>query len=244
MAYGDDVGNLKWAVVGWINDMYGPYNPPLNIESKVERGPENDFTGELLCPSEWSWDDQKHCYSSWKDCHYWLIVWLLVFAVPSAWDIPTIWLQFSPFPTFSMQDTAVIHRIWRQDCFAICSLWRLAIDYLFDFYIQLTSWILSQAFKFLFTSPASAAMVLCDTAGPQPEDLPPQKRSRKTRQATCCNTSIWPMMLSWNNKVHDFKSWFWFWNLICWILSILLWKCSDCCAQFWGITCNSHYMFP
>lgn len=59
MARGDDAGNLKWAVVGWITDIYGPSNPPLKVDSKAERGLENDFTGALLCPSEWSWEDQK-----------------------------------------------------------------------------------------------------------------------------------------------------------------------------------------
>ena len=70
MARGDDARNLKWAVVGWINDMYGPSNPPLKVESKVERGFENDFTGALLCPSEWNWDDQKYCHLSQKDDFY------------------------------------------------------------------------------------------------------------------------------------------------------------------------------
>ena len=59
MAHGDDARNLKWVVVGWINDMYSPSNPPLRVESKVERGLENDFIGVLLCPSEWGWDDLK-----------------------------------------------------------------------------------------------------------------------------------------------------------------------------------------
>ena len=59
MAHGDDAGNLKWAVVGWIDEMYGPSNPPLKISSKAERGFENHFIGRLLCPSEWSWDDQN-----------------------------------------------------------------------------------------------------------------------------------------------------------------------------------------
>ena len=59
MACGDDAGNLKWAVVGWIDEMYGPSDSPLKISSKAERGFKNHFIGHLLCPSEWSWDDQK-----------------------------------------------------------------------------------------------------------------------------------------------------------------------------------------
>ena len=42
----------------------------LKVESKVERGLENDFTGALLCPSEWNWDDQKYCHLSQKDDFY------------------------------------------------------------------------------------------------------------------------------------------------------------------------------
>lgn len=57
-------------MVGWINDIYGPSNPPLKVKSKVERGLENDFTGALLCPSEWNWDDQKYCHLYQKDDFY------------------------------------------------------------------------------------------------------------------------------------------------------------------------------
>ena len=59
MARSNDAGNLKWAVVGWIIEIYGPSSPPLKVDSKAERGFKNDFTGILLCPSKWSWDDQK-----------------------------------------------------------------------------------------------------------------------------------------------------------------------------------------
>ena len=48
MAHDDDTGNPKWAVVGWINDVYSPSNPPLRVKSKVERGLENDLIG-VLC---------------------------------------------------------------------------------------------------------------------------------------------------------------------------------------------------
>ena len=86
-----------------------------------------------------------------------------------------------------MRGTTAIHKIWRQDCSTICSLWRSAFNYLFDLHNNLVSQNLNQAFKFLFTSPTSSAEILCKTTSPQPEDLPPQKRSRKTGQATRCN---------------------------------------------------------
>ena len=34
MAHGDDAGNFKWAVVGWVTDIYGPSDPPLKVDSK------------------------------------------------------------------------------------------------------------------------------------------------------------------------------------------------------------------
>ena len=86
-----------------------------------------------------------------------------------------------------MWGTTAIHKIRRQNCSAICSLWRSAFNYLFDLRNNLVSWNLDQAFKFLFTSPTFSAEISCNTTGPQPEDLPPWKRSRKTGQATHCN---------------------------------------------------------
>lgn len=56
-ARSDDTGRLKIAVVSWVNDLYGASNPALRANSKDERGLENDHTGRLLCPSEFSWDD-------------------------------------------------------------------------------------------------------------------------------------------------------------------------------------------
>ncbi|KZP15450.1 hypothetical protein FIBSPDRAFT_750186, partial [Athelia psychrophila] len=56
-ARGDDTGKLKAAVVLWVDIMVGPSIPPLRTDSKVERGLDNDNTGRLLCPGEYSWDD-------------------------------------------------------------------------------------------------------------------------------------------------------------------------------------------
>jgi hypothetical protein len=57
MARGDDAGNLKVSIVTWVNDLYGPSKPHLRIDSKIERGLENDHTGRLISPAEFSWDD-------------------------------------------------------------------------------------------------------------------------------------------------------------------------------------------
>jgi hypothetical protein len=62
-ARGDDAANLKIAVVTWVNDRYGPSTPALKANSKDERGLENDHTGRLLCPGEYSWDDERYAMS-------------------------------------------------------------------------------------------------------------------------------------------------------------------------------------
>jgi hypothetical protein len=59
MARGDDTGKLKFAVVEWVNDLYGVSVPPLRTNSKDERGLCNDHTGRLLCPGEYNWDDLR-----------------------------------------------------------------------------------------------------------------------------------------------------------------------------------------
>jgi hypothetical protein len=57
MARGDDAGNLKAAVITWVNDLYGPSTPALRANSKDERGLDNVNTGRLLCPGEYDWED-------------------------------------------------------------------------------------------------------------------------------------------------------------------------------------------
>jgi hypothetical protein len=59
MARGDDTGKLKSAVVEWVNDLYGPSDPPLRANSKDKRGLNGDHTGRLLCPGEYDWDDMR-----------------------------------------------------------------------------------------------------------------------------------------------------------------------------------------
>jgi hypothetical protein len=57
MARGDDAGNLKLAVVVWVDELFGPSEPALKPNSKDERGLECDNTGRLLCPGEYNWED-------------------------------------------------------------------------------------------------------------------------------------------------------------------------------------------
>lgn len=58
-ARGDDANRLKLAVVDWINERYGPSELPLVARCKTQRGFVNEHTGRLLCPTEFSWDDER-----------------------------------------------------------------------------------------------------------------------------------------------------------------------------------------
>lgn len=59
-ARGDDAAQLKKVVVSWIDEIFGPSKPALKPRSKDERGFGNDFTGRLLCPGEFDWDDETY----------------------------------------------------------------------------------------------------------------------------------------------------------------------------------------
>jgi len=50
-ARADDTGNLTTAVVTWVTELYGTSTPALRATSKLERGLENDPTGQLICPA-------------------------------------------------------------------------------------------------------------------------------------------------------------------------------------------------
>jgi hypothetical protein len=59
MARGDDTGSLKTAVVEWVNGVFGASDPPLRPKYKEGRGLDNDYCGQLLCPSEFDWSDAR-----------------------------------------------------------------------------------------------------------------------------------------------------------------------------------------
>lgn len=63
MARGDDASSLKPVVVEWVDELFGPSQPPLRPSTKDERGLDNDNTGRLLCPSEFDWDDASYVIS-------------------------------------------------------------------------------------------------------------------------------------------------------------------------------------
>jgi hypothetical protein len=57
MARADDTGHLKTTIVSWVVEMFGTSDPPLRARLKDEWGFANEYTGRLLCPSKYSWDD-------------------------------------------------------------------------------------------------------------------------------------------------------------------------------------------
>ncbi|KAF8836002.1 hypothetical protein BDN67DRAFT_911956 [Paxillus ammoniavirescens] len=54
-ARGDDMANLKGAVVTWLAELFHPIDPPLNPSTEGGRGLVHDTTGKLICPAEYNW---------------------------------------------------------------------------------------------------------------------------------------------------------------------------------------------
>ena len=50
MAHGDDAGNLKWAVVQWIDEMYGPSDPPSRLVQRLKEGSKTISLGVYSVP--------------------------------------------------------------------------------------------------------------------------------------------------------------------------------------------------
>ncbi|KAG2105141.1 hypothetical protein BD769DRAFT_1676071 [Suillus cothurnatus] len=55
-ARGDDTSTLKDLVASWINQDFGP-SRLLKLDDKHSRGFAHDACGQLLCPSEWDWNN-------------------------------------------------------------------------------------------------------------------------------------------------------------------------------------------
>jgi hypothetical protein len=58
-ARSDDVRRVKEEVASWINQTLSP-TAPLSTKQRDDRGLQNDVTGRLLCPIEYSWDDDEY----------------------------------------------------------------------------------------------------------------------------------------------------------------------------------------
>ena len=75
-ARSDNVRRVKEEVASWINQTHSS-TAPLSMKQRDDCGLQNDVTGHLLCPIEFSWDDDeyattiidvcrlnKHCFCS------------------------------------------------------------------------------------------------------------------------------------------------------------------------------------
>ena len=57
-ARSDDISRVKSGVAILLNNRTdNPVNPPLDPGTRDGRGLQNDFTGRLLCPVKYDWDD-------------------------------------------------------------------------------------------------------------------------------------------------------------------------------------------
>ncbi|KIK74692.1 hypothetical protein PAXRUDRAFT_44681, partial [Paxillus rubicundulus Ve08.2h10] len=57
-ARGDDTASLKMAVAHWLNERSPSPKPRFKPKTKARRGFYHEVTGELLCPSEYNWNDK------------------------------------------------------------------------------------------------------------------------------------------------------------------------------------------
>ncbi|KAG1893755.1 uncharacterized protein F5891DRAFT_1195992 [Suillus fuscotomentosus] len=58
VARGDDTSTLKDLVATWVNQDFRP-SPLLRSNDKQLRGFTHDVCGDLLCPAEWDWNDNR-----------------------------------------------------------------------------------------------------------------------------------------------------------------------------------------
>ena len=58
-ARSDDTKSIKAAVVDWITPARQVLTPPIQRNIKTDRGFHHPRTGELLCPVNLNWDDEK-----------------------------------------------------------------------------------------------------------------------------------------------------------------------------------------
>ncbi|KAJ7664765.1 hypothetical protein B0H17DRAFT_951902, partial [Mycena rosella] len=58
-AHSDDTKNVREAIVPWLNILFPKMDPPLDPDSRDNRGLYHDDTGRLLCPIDYDWDDEE-----------------------------------------------------------------------------------------------------------------------------------------------------------------------------------------
>ena len=57
-AHGNDVLSVREAVANWLNKAH-PTHSPLDISSRGNHGIKHEMTGQLLCPIEYDWTDER-----------------------------------------------------------------------------------------------------------------------------------------------------------------------------------------
>ncbi|KAJ7254313.1 hypothetical protein C8J57DRAFT_1076449, partial [Mycena rebaudengoi] len=58
-ARSDDTKNIKAAIVTWLNKFYPNMDPPLDLDSRDNRGRDHDILGALLCAPEYDFSDEE-----------------------------------------------------------------------------------------------------------------------------------------------------------------------------------------
>ena len=57
-ARSDDLSRVKSGIASLLNNRTNlPVHPSLDLDVRDGRGLQNDFTGRLLCPIKYDWDD-------------------------------------------------------------------------------------------------------------------------------------------------------------------------------------------
>ena len=57
-ARSDDTARVKPIIASLLNNRANdPVRPPLDLYTRDGRGLQNDFTGRLLCPIKYDWED-------------------------------------------------------------------------------------------------------------------------------------------------------------------------------------------
>jgi hypothetical protein len=62
-ARSDDTKNIKAAIVPWLKKFYPNMDPPLDPDSRDNRGLYHDILGALICPPEYDFSDEEYVYS-------------------------------------------------------------------------------------------------------------------------------------------------------------------------------------
>ena len=148
----DDIRRVKSEEVTiWVNQTFSP-SAPLNPKNRDHRGFQNDFTGRLLCPIEYSWDDLE----------YVITIGLFHFLITLFDDSCVVSVQGSAMVNWTYPKTISLRVFIRWDTEIQTMLKNIFFEVVFSlrFFFVLGFWIqfadYSQTFCAIFTSPSSS----------------------------------------------------------------------------------------